>query len=202
MKLKFLKHGFLYFLVSYLNQPCIFRTQLFFIKLCQILATENFEIILILAHQNFNIAIKWLDHWPNKSAMGRSHWLPIVETWLPLHCCNNMHAFVVRVLALTTIIKVSNAFSHCKMGKQLIRDKQTLEKKQRELLTLISKRSTHHHTQCIFFSPCINWRVDPCCSRGPGGPENGMHELVMTSVDGFQKQWELDPDLWLGSEVL
>jgi hypothetical protein len=48
---------------GFLLEPAMyFRTQLFFIKLCQILATENFEIILILAHQNFNIAIKWLDH--------------------------------------------------------------------------------------------------------------------------------------------
>jgi hypothetical protein len=44
---------------GFLLEPTMcFRTQLFFIKLCQILATENFEIIFILAHQNFNIAIK------------------------------------------------------------------------------------------------------------------------------------------------
>jgi hypothetical protein len=80
-----------------------------------------------------------------------------------------MHAFVVRVLALTTIIKVSNAFSHCKMGKQLIRDKQTLEKKQRELLTLISKRSTHHHTQCIFFPLVLIDELTHVVVEGPVG---------------------------------
>jgi hypothetical protein len=90
------------------------------------------------------------------------------------------------------------------MGEQLIRDKQTLEKKQRELLTLIPKWSTHHHhTQCVIFFPLVLIdEVDPCRSRWPSGPENGMHELVMTSVDVFRKQWELDPDLQLGSEVL
>jgi hypothetical protein len=53
----------------------------------------------------------------------------------------------------------------------------------------------------FFFLVLID-EVDPCCSRWPGGPENGMHEFVMTSVDAFRKQWELDPDLQLGSEVL
>jgi hypothetical protein len=44
------------------------------------------------------------------------------------------------------------------MGEQLICDKQTLEKKQRELLTIIPKGSTHHHTQrlIIFFLVLID----------------------------------------------
>jgi hypothetical protein len=48
---------------------------------------------------------------------------------------------------------------------------------------------------CYLFFLVLIDEVDPCCSRWPGGPENSMHELVMTSVDAFPKQWEWDLDL-------
>jgi hypothetical protein len=34
---------------------------------------------------------------------------------------------------------------------------------------------------------------DPCCSRWPGGAENGMHELVMTSVEWALKTMGAGP---------
>jgi hypothetical protein len=60
-------------------------------------------------------------------------------------------------------------------------NKQTLQKKQKRVVDSYSQmiKPTTILNVLLFFLVLIN-EVDPCCSRWPGGPENSMHELVMS----------------------